>query len=272
MRMQGSLRFSIQENCMGDGPDAVIFDLDGVITFTAHVHAAAWKKLFDDYLRVRAARMDVPLRPFDAAADYYAYVDGKPRYDGVQSFLKSRAIEIPYGSPSDSPGDETICGLGNRKDDLFTRTIDETGVEMDAEAVRFAHDLRNSGIRVGLASSSRNAVPILKKAGILSLFHAIVDGLVSERLHLRGKPEPDIFLECLAELGRSLNPKRAAVVEDAISGVEAGLTGGFALVLGVDRHHTGALEQHGANWVISHFREITADRVSAFFTARARAA
>ena len=257
---------------MGDGPDAVIFDLDGVITFTARVHAAAWKELFEDYLRAQAARIGAPFRPFDAAADYYAYVDGKPRYDGVQSFLKSRAIDIPPGRPSDSPGDETVCGLGNRKDDLFNRKIDETGVDIDAEAVRLAQELRNRGVRVGLASSSRNAVPILQKAGILNLFHAIVDGLVSERLHLHGKPEPDIFLECLAELDRSLNPQRAAVVEDAISGVEAGQIGGFGLVLGIDRNHTRALEQHGANWVISDFSEISADRVSAFFTARAPAA
>ncbi len=162
--------------------------------------------------------------------------------------------------------------MGNRKDDLFNRKIDETGVDIDAEAVRLAQELRNRGVRVGLASSSRNAVPILQKAGILNLFHAIVDGLVSERLHLHGKPEPDIFLECLAELDRSLNPRRAAVVEDAISGVEAGQIGGFGLVLGVDRNHTRALEQHGANWVISDFSEISADRVSAFFTARAPAA
>jgi len=257
---------------MGVGPDAVIFDLDGVITFTARVHAAAWKELVDDYLRARAARIGIPFRPFDAAADYYAYVDGKPRYDGVQSFLKSRAIEIPHGSPSDSPGDETLCGLGNRKDVLFKRKLDEAGVDIDAEAVRFAHELRNRGVRVGLASSSRNAVPILQKAGILNLFQAIVDGLVSQRLHLHGKPEPDIFLECLAELDRSLNPQRAAVVEDAISGVAAGRIGGFALVLGVDRNHIGALEQHGANWVINDFSDVTADQVFAFFTARARAA
>ena len=167
-----------------------------------------------------------------------------------------------------APGDETVCGLGNRKDDLFNRIIDKTSVDMDAEAVRFAHELRNRGVLVGVASSSKNAVPILQKAGILNLFHAIVDGQISERLQLRGKPEPDIFLECLAELGRSLNPQRAAVVEDAISGVEAGQSGGFALVLGVDRNHTRALEQHGANWVINDFIEITADRVSAFFTAR----
>ena len=257
---------------MGDGPDAVIFDLDGVITFTARVHAAAWKELFDDYLRARAARVGTPFRPFDAAADYYAYVDGKPRYDGVQSFLKSRAIEIPYGNPSDSPGDNTVCGLGNRKDALFNRRIDESGIDMDAEAVKFAHELRNRGVRVGLASSSKNAVPILQKAGIRNLFHAVVDGLVSERLLLNGKPEADIFLECLAELDPSFSPQRAAVVEDAISGVEAGRTGGFALVLGVDRNHTGALEQHGANWVIDDFSEISADQVFAFFTARARAA
>jgi len=125
---------------------------------------------------------------------------------------------------------------------------------------------------VGLASSSRNAVPILQKAGILNLFQAIVDGLVSQRLHLHGKPEPDIFLECLAELDRSLNPQRAAVVEDASPGVAAGRIGGFALVLGVDRNHIGALEQHGANWVINDFSDVTADQVFAFFTARARAA
>jgi hypothetical protein len=121
MRMQVRSAFPIQENCMGDGPDAVIFDRDGVITFTARVHAAAWKEVFDDHLRARAVRMGASFRPFDAAADYYTYVDRKPRYDGVQSFLKSRAIDIPHGSPSDSPEDETICGLGNRKDNLFNR-------------------------------------------------------------------------------------------------------------------------------------------------------
>lgn len=257
---------------MNDGPDAVVFDLDGVITFTAGVHAAAWKELFDSFLRARAERKHEIFRPFEDG-DYYAYVDGKPRYDGVSSFLHSRGIEIPYGSPSDASSAITICGLGNRKNDLFNQKIRENGVAVDLEAVRFVRELRSLKIKTGIASSSKNATPILEAAAIRELFNAVVDGVVSQQLHLRGKPQPDIFLQCLAQLtGAPIRPQRAAVVEDAMSGVEAGRLGKFGLVLGVDRHAAGLLQSHGADLVIRDFREITPEKMSAFFTERARAA
>ncbi len=257
---------------MGSGPDAVIFDLDGVITFTARVHMAAWKELFDDVLRQQSATSGESFRPFEES-DYHNYVDGKPRYDGVLSFLHSRSIHLPYGSPSDSPLDQTVCGLGNRKNDLFNEKVRQQGVDVDDDAVRFVRELRSHGIHTGLASSSKNAVPILQSAGIDHLFEAVVDGIVSERLGLHGKPQPDIFLRCLTWLAEgSLQPQRAAVVEDAISGVTAGRVGGFGLVLGVDRGDTGALKRHGADWVIPNFGHITADQVLAFFADRARVA
>lgn len=257
---------------MGDGPDAVVFDLDGVITFTARVHAEAWKQMFDEFLRERAAKNGEPLRPFEDS-DYHAYVDGKPRYDGVSSFLQSRNIQIPYGEPSDPPSALTVCGLGNRKNDLFNRKVRENGVDVDQEAVRFVRELRSRNIRTGIASSSKNAVPILEGAGIRDLFEAVVDGVASERLQLRGKPQPDIFLQCLAWLTEPpLQPHRAAIVEDAIVGMQAGRLGGFGLVLGVDRNNTGALKRHGADKVIQNFSEINVDQVLAFFTERARVA
>jgi HAD superfamily hydrolase (TIGR01509 family) len=257
---------------MGNGPEAMIFDLDGVITFTARVHAAAWKELFDEFLKARALRFGEPFREFTVEGDYLTYVDGKPRYDGVASFLLSRGISIPYGRPSDKVSAETVCGLGNRKDALFTKKLREVGVDMDHDAVRLVRELRDRQVRIGLASSSRNAVPIVEQAGIRSLFHAIVDGVASERLHLRGKPEPDIFLECLRQLTSSPAPLKAGIVEDAIAGVSAGRRGGFALVLGVDRNKSGLLARDGANWVINDFSQITADQVLSFFADRARAA
>jgi HAD superfamily hydrolase (TIGR01509 family) len=257
---------------MGHGPEAMIFDLDGVITFTARVHAAAWKELFDQYLKTRAARLGQPFRPFDEVADYVTYVDGKPRYDGVASFLASRGITIPYGSPSDPQTAETVCGLGNRKDNLFVKKVSEVGVDYDHDAVRLVRELRERGMRVGLASSSRNAVPILERVGILHDFQVIVDGVVSDRLLLHGKPEPDVFLTCLQQLVPHGNPQRAGIAEDAIAGVEAGRRGGFGLVLGVDRHNAGELARHGANWVIQNFKGITAEQIIGFFEARARVA
>jgi HAD superfamily hydrolase (TIGR01509 family) len=254
-----------------NGPDAMVFDLDGVITFTARVHAAAWKELFDSFLRERAQKLGQPFVPFDATSDYLQYVDGKPRYDGVASFLASRGIHIPLGAPDDPHDAETITALGNRKDELFKKKIDEVGVDYDHEAVRFVQELRAYHIRVGIASSSKNAIPILKKCGILDLFEFIVDGNLSEQRHLQGKPAPDIFLACLAELVPSPDPARAGIAEDAIAGVEAGRNGGFGLVLGVDR--TGApLGRQGANWVITDFRNITADKVIAFFAEKAKVA
>jgi len=252
--------------------EAMIFDLDGVITFTARVHAAAWKELFDQFLKERASRFHEPFREFRVEGDYLTYVDGKPRYDGVTSFLASRGISLPYGNPSDPPTAETVCGLGNRKDNLFTQKVREVGVDVDRDAVRFVRELRGRGIRVGLASSSRNAVPIIEQAGLRNLFDEIVDGVVSDRLHLRGKPEPDIFLQCLSQLSSSADPLKAGIAEDAIAGVMAGRRGWFALVLGVDRNKSGALGHNGATWVINDFSKIMSDEVITFFTHRARAA
>jgi HAD superfamily hydrolase (TIGR01509 family) len=257
---------------MSNDPEAMIFDLDGVITFTARVHAAAWKQLFDEFLKERSVRLHEPYREFTVERDYLTYVDGKPRYEGVASFLDSRGISIPYGHPSDPSTAQTVCGLGNRKDNLFNEKVRQSGVDVDEDAVRFVRELRKRGIRVGLASSSRNAVPVLERVGIRDLFDAIVDGVVSDRFHLRGKPESDIFLQCLSQLTTPANPSKAGIAEDAVSGVIAGHRGNFALVLGVDRHHTGALGSNGANWVINDFSEITADHVFAFFAARAPAA
>jgi len=246
-------------------PEAAVFDLDGVITFTAKVHQAAWKELFDQYLRWREERFGEAFRPF-AEADYRAYVDGKPRYDGVASFLNSRGVQVPHGTPGDAAEAETVCGLGNRKNQLFNSKIHELGVDVDQEAVRLVRALRERGVRVGVASSSKNAVPILERVGVRDLFGAVVDGVLSERLRLRGKPAPDIFLKCVEELAVHPDPRRCMVVEDAIAGVEAGRAGGFGLVLGVDRGgQSEALRQHGADWVIQDFREISAEQVVEYF-------
>src|SRR5690242_1611849 len=163
---------------MTNGPEAMVFDLDGVITFTARVHAAAWKNLFDEFLRLRSLSLHTSFHQF-TDSDYLNYVDGKPRYDGVASFLASRGISIPFGSPSDPPTALTVCGLGNRKDQLFNQRVREDGVEVDLEAVRFIRELRSRGVLIGMASSSRNAVPIVERVGIRELFPEIVDGVVS---------------------------------------------------------------------------------------------
>jgi len=256
-----------------DLPEAAVFDLDGVITFTARVHAAAWKELFDQYLHPRAERLGESFVPFDEQYDYRMYVDGKPRYDGVQSFLNSRGIEIPYGQASDSPRSETVCGLGNRKNELFQIKLRELGVDVDTEAVHFVRELRMRNVCVGLASSSKNARQILASANLSDLFSAIVDGTLSESLGLRGKPEPDIFLKCLELLTGRIEPRLAIVFEDAIAGVEAGRLGGFGLVIGVDRiGQASALRQQGADLVIRNFAEISPERLSEQFNSRLRAA
>ncbi|HEY8484044.1 MAG TPA: HAD-IA family hydrolase, partial [Longimicrobiales bacterium] len=251
--------------------DTAVFDLDGVVTFTARAHAAAWKELFDDYLRERAARFGETFRPFDPEADYREYVDGRPRYDGVRAFLASRGISLPYGDPADPPGRETICGLGNRKNLLFQAVLRREGVDVDRDAVRFIRDLHSRGIRVGMASSSKNATLILRTAGLLDLFDARVDGHTSERLGLRGKPAPDIFLECLVRLAAP-DPGRSLLAEDAVAGVQAGRAGAFGLVLGIDRGGRAlSLREHGADWVIRSFREISPEQVETYFRNRSHA-
>ncbi len=247
------------------GQTAAVFDLDGVVTFTARVHFAAWKMLFDRYLHDRAAQGE-PVRPFEAG-DYHDLVDGRPRYEGVRVFLASRGIELPYGDPADAPGHLTVCGLGNRKNELFDALLRDQGVEVDAHAVRLIEDLRAAGVRVGMASSSRNAARVLARAKLSTLFDTSVDGVTSEQEGLAGKPAPDIFLRCLALLGGE--PRASVVVEDAAAGVQAGRTGGFGLVIGVDRGgNWRRLREHGADWIVRNLAELSADGILEYLAAR----
>ena len=229
--------------------DAVIFDLDGVITKTAAVHEIAWAEMFDRYLRERADADGSEFRPF-TTADYGTYVDGKPRYDGVRSFLESRGIDLPWGDVSDPAEADTVCGLGNRKNVEFRRIVDERGVEPYPSTIAFIRALEAVGIHTALFSSSRNAVPVLESAGLGDLFEVKVDGEVAAELGLPGKPEPDVLLEATRRLGAT--PDRTAVVEDAISGVTAGRAGGFRLVIGLDRiGQADELAASGADVVIA---------------------
>jgi alpha,alpha-trehalase len=249
---------------------AAIFDLDGVITFTARVHAAAWKQLFDDFLRVRSDREHTPFQAF-TQEDYRTHVDGRPRYEGVRTFLASRGITLPFGEPSDAPDRETVCGLGNRKNLLFQSQLERDGAAVDESAVALARSLAANGVRIGVASSSRNASLILERAGLDDLFEVRVDGLLSERLGLEGKPAPDIFLKCLELLGVS-DPAGAMVAEDAEAGVEAARAGGFGLVLGVDRGgRSVSLREHGADWIIRDFSDLTVHQVEAYLANRVHA-
>ena len=236
---------------------AGLFDLDGVLTETASTHAAAWRAMFDAYLRVRAARTGEPLVPFDPVSDYAQYVDGKPRYDGVRSFLASRGIELPEGDPDDPPEAETTCGLGNRKNDLVLELIAEQGVAAYEGSIRYVDAARDAGLRCAVVSSSANAVDVLHAAGIAGLFEVVVDGVVQRREGLSGKPAPDSFLAAARSLGVAAD--EAAVFEDALAGVEAGRAGGFAYVVGVDRaDQAKALREHGADIVVSDLAELLA--------------
>ena len=235
--------------------DAVLFDLDGVLTPTASVHAAAWKKLFDAFLARRAADAGEAFVPFDLEADYRRYVDGKPRYDGVRAFLESRGIHLPYGTPEDSPDAGTICALGNLKDQYFSQHLKQHGVEPYQAAVALVKTLRAQEIRTAVVSSSNNCAAVLEAAGIAQLFDARVDGLDLTRLNLKGKPAPDTFLEAAGRL--RVEPSRAIVVEDAIAGVQAGRAGQFGFVIGVD--HSGqsqALREAGADAVVTSLAEV----------------
>jgi len=235
--------------------DAVVFDMDGVVTQTASIHAAAWKALFDAYLKQRSERTGEPFRPFDVEADYLPYVDGKPRYDGVRDFLGSRGIELAWGSPSDSPESETVCGLGNRKNDYFLAQVREHGVQAFPTTVALIHELKAAGIHTAIISASKNTTAILEAAGVRDLFEAQVDGTVADELGLPGKPDPAVFLEAARRVGAT--PPRSVVVEDAEAGVEAGRRGGFGLVIGVDRaDHAAALREHGADVVVRDLREV----------------
>jgi beta-phosphoglucomutase family hydrolase len=237
------------------GTRACLFDLDGVLTKTAKVHAAAWKEMFDAYLRERAERLGEPFVPFDASADYDEYVDGKPRADGVRSFLASRGIELPDGSSSDPPSAETVGGLGSRKNELVLRMIRERGVEPYEGSVRYVHAARDAGLRRAVVSSSSNCRDVLVAAGIEDLFEARIDGVFAEREQLRGKPAPDTFLAGARALG--VDRSEAVVFEDALAGVEAGRAGDFGFVVGVDRvGQAEALRARGADIVVSDLAEL----------------
>ena len=238
---------------------AVLFDMDGVVTDTAAAHGAAWQRLFDEYLQQRAKQEDSEWQPFDPDRDYRRYVDGKPRYDGVRSFLKARGIELPYGEESDAPERETVCGLGNRKDQYFRAWLADNRVEVYPGTRRLIADLRRRGLKVAVFSASRNAATVLANAGAEHLFEAKVDGSDLAALGLPGKPEPAMLLEAAARLG--VAPERAAVLEDAIAGVEAGVRGGFGLVIGVDRGDYGAdLQKAGAEMVVHDLGELALGR------------
>ena len=234
---------------------ACLFDLDGVLTQTARVHAAAWKEMFDAFLRDRAGRTGEKFVPFDPVGDYDTYVDGKPRYDGVRSLLASRGIELPEGDPSDPPSAETVYGLGNRKNELVLAMLKRDGVQVYEGSVRYVRAVRDAGLHRAVVSASANCREVLQAAGIEDLFEVRIDGIVVEEKHLKGKPAPDTFLAAAEELGAK--PAEAAVFEDALAGVEAGRAGHFGFVVGVDR--TGqreALVQHGADIVVSDLAEL----------------
>ena len=238
-----------------DGITTCLFDLDGVLTQTAKVRAKAWKQMFDEFLRGWYARKGEPFREFVLPDDYEKYVDGKPRRDGVRSFLQSRGIALPEGSPADSHEADTIYGLGLRKNDLVLRLIKDEGVESYPDAVEFVKQAKEQGLRRAVVSSSANAKDVLIAAGIEDLFEARIDGIVADQEQLAGKPAPDTFLAGAQAFGSE--PAQCAVFEDAEAGVQAGRAGRFGWVVGVDRTgpaHAVALREHGADVVV---RELT---------------
>jgi len=235
--------------------DAVLFDLDGVLTDTARLHAACWKQMFDEFLELRSRTRGEPFRAFEIDPDYRLYVDGKPRCDGVRDFLRSRGIELPEGAPDDPPGRESVCGLGNRKNALVGEVIASVGVDAYPGSVRLVNHVRKQGLRTAVVSASSNCAAVLRAAGIAELFEVRVDGNTLEQQQLRGKPAPDSFLEAARELG--VPPARAVVVEDAIAGVQAGRAGAFGLVVGVAREGDAeALARSGADRVVGDLAEL----------------
>jgi beta-phosphoglucomutase family hydrolase len=243
-------------------PDHVrtcLFDLDGVLTRTAKVHAAAWKEMFDDFLRQQVDREGAAFVPFDAVRDYDEYVDGRPREDGVRTFLASRGIELPKGAPGDPPDRETVNGLGTRKNELVLRRIREDGVDAYEGSVAYVHAVRGAGLRTAVVSSSANCRDVLAAAGIEDLFDERIDGVVAHEQGLHGKPAPDTYLAAARALG--VAPGAAAVFEDALAGVEAGRAGRFGLVVGVDRTGQAAeLRRHGADVVVDDLAELMESR------------
>jgi beta-phosphoglucomutase family hydrolase len=238
-----------------DGIAACLFDMDGVLTQTAKVHARAWKQMFDEFLKRRAKETGEDEPPFDLVQDYERYVDGKPRYDGVRDFLVSRHIELPEGTPDDPPVANTVAGLGNRKNELVQRLIREDGVQVYDGSIRYVKAVRDAQLRTAVVSSSKNTHEVLEAAGIADLFHDVVDGHAVEDRGLHGKPAPDTFLAAARDL--DVEPGNAAVFEDALAGVEAGRAGGFGFVVGVNRSDEAeALRAHGADVVVDDLAEL----------------
>jgi beta-phosphoglucomutase family hydrolase len=238
-----------------DRYQAVLLDMDGVITDTASIHATCWKMMFDEFLQTWSTRNAEPFRAFDVVTDYKLQVDGKPRYHGVRDFLKSRGIVLPDGTPADPPTAETVCGLGNRKNELVNDFLASAGVEAYAGTVAFLKYLRQMGIKTAVVTSSQNCQVVLHAAKVEDLFDARVDGDVLVKQGLAGKPAPDSFLKAAEMLG--VMPERAVVIEDAISGVRAGAQGGFGLVIGVARKgNAEELKAHGAHIAVNDLAEL----------------
>ncbi|HEX6525435.1 MAG TPA: beta-phosphoglucomutase family hydrolase [Streptosporangiaceae bacterium] len=238
-----------------DGVTACLFDMDGVVTKTATVHAAAWKEMFDEFLRPHAEQTSTPFIPFDSGSDYDRYVDGKPRLDGTRSFLESRGIHLPEGSPSDPPGTPTIYGLSNRKNDLVLARLAQGKVEVYSGTVSYIRSSKSLGIKTAIVSSSANTKQVLDGAALADLFDVRIDGVIAADRGLKGKPAPDTFLAAAEAL--HVTPAQAAVFEDALAGVEAGRAGKFALVVGVDRvGQAEELREHGASIVVQDLAEL----------------
>jgi beta-phosphoglucomutase family hydrolase len=238
-----------------DGITACLFDLDGVLTSTARLHAAAWTQMFDDFLLDHARRSGQPHRAFDPHADYNSYVDGRPRADGVRTFLASRGITLPDGRPDDPPERETVYGLGNRKNEILLRLIREEGVTPYPGSLRYLTAARDAGLRRAVVTASANGAEVIRSAGLADLLEVRVDGIVASERHLRGKPAPDTFLAAADELG--VAAAQACVFEDSVAGVRAGHVGGFGYVVGVDRvGHADDLFRHGASTVVTDLAEL----------------
>jgi beta-phosphoglucomutase family hydrolase len=245
-----------------DDIQACLFDMDGVLTKTAAVHAAAWKQMFDEFLRKRAQAGGGEFKPFDLHDDYDEYVDGKPREDGVRDFLASRDISLPDGDPDDPPAADTVYGLGNRKNELLLQRIKTDGVQVYDGSVRYLEAAQKAGLRRAVVSSSANTEQVLKATGLEHFFEVRVDGVTIAQRHLHGKPAPDTFLDAAKQLG--VEPAHAVVFEDALSGVAAGHAGHFGFVVGVDRvGQADELAAHGADRVVGDLAELLADAAPA---------
>ncbi len=235
--------------------DAVLFDLDGVLTTTEKIHSACWKKTFDEFLHTRARKCRESFVPFSETDDYLEHVDGKPRYEGVRGFLLSRGIELPEGNKDSPPGEQSVFGLGNKKNQMFRETLEKESPGTYETSIALARRLKKAGFRLGVVSSSRNCRAVMAAVGIEDLFEVTVDGVTATEKGLRGKPEPDTFIEAASALGSK--PEKSIIIEDAAAGVAAGAGGGFGLVIGVARkQNKDELLSNGADVVVGDLEEL----------------